>query len=495
MVQGADVDSLQTTAERCERAKEEIPVKNKQMRSQRIMKNLSVVLLQTVWVIAMASFFLGGAVTAVAEVLNLEAAVQAAQDNDPWLVENRHGQSALEARSIAAGSLPDPTVSLGLLNFPVDTFDIDQEPMTQIKVEVSQAIPRGDSLKLKREQLQTASREYPQQRRDRRARTVVTVGRLWLDAYKVQESITLIENDRPLFEQLVDVAEASYSAALGRTRQQDIVRAQLELTSLDDRLTKLRQMQETILENLFEWTSGYFLEQYQTATPSVSSPVGAGLQLPRKLPDIAMLNKSLYTADRETDPQALYVNFADHPAVLAVEQKIKASELGIELARQSYKPMWGINAGYSYRDDAPSGDRADFLSVGLKFDLPIFPKNRQDKEVLAAVSQAEAVKTTKWSLVRKMIAGFEKNRVQLKRLQERQTLYQVQLLPQMHEQAEASLTAYTNDDGDFAEVVRARIAELNAQIEALEINVEKQKTIIDLNYYFMETAEDIIAGT
>jgi len=44
-------------------------------------------------------------------------------------------------------------------------------------------------------------------------------------------------------------------------------------------------------------------------------------------------------------------------------------------------------------------------------------------------------------------------------------------------------------------VVRARIAELNARIEALEINVEIQKTIIELNYYFMENAEDIIAGT
>ncbi|MGB3225098.1 MAG: TolC family protein [Desulforhopalus sp.] len=469
-------------------------MKNKQRRSQTIMNTMSVVSLQTVWVVAMACFFLGGAVPAVADVLSLEAAVQAAQDNDPWLVENRHNQSALEARSVAAGSLPDPTVSLGLTNLPVDTFDIDQEPMTQINVGVSQIIPRGDSLKLKREQLQTASREYPQQRRDRRARTVVTVSRLWLDAYKMQESIALIENDRPLFEQLIDVAEASYSSALGRTRQQDIVRAQLELTSLDDRLTKLSQMRETILENLSGWVSGYFLDQYQMATSSVSSPTGTDLQLPRKLPNISMLNKPLSTTDQQADPQALYVYFADHPAVLTVEQKIKASELGIELARQSYKPAWKVNAGYGYRDDPPSGDRADFISLGLSFDLPVFTKNRQDKEVLAAVSQAEAVKTTKWSLVRKMIAGFEKNRVQLKRLQERQALYQVQLLPQMHEQAEASLTAYTNDDGDFAEVVRARIAELNARIEALEIDVEIQKTIIELNYYFMENPENIITG-
>ena len=54
----------------------------------------------------------------------------------------------------------------------------------------------------------------------------------------------------------------------------------------------------------------------------------------------------------------------------------------------------------------------------------------------------------------------------------------------MREQAEASLTAYTNDDGDFAEVVRSRIAELNAQIDALNIAVDRQKTISQLNYFF-----------
>jgi hypothetical protein len=53
----------------------------------------------------------------------------------------------------------------------------------------------------------------------------------------------------------------------------------------------------------------------------------------------------------------------------------------------------------------------------------------------------------------------------------------------MNDQAEASLNAYTNDDGDFAEVVRARIAELNANIDYLNINVDRLKTIAALNYF------------
>ena len=103
----------------------------------------------------------------------------------------------------------------------------------------------------------------------------------------------------------------------------------------------------------------------------------------------------------------------------------------------------------------------------MSFDIPIFTANRQDKQVQSAISKTAAVKTEKWLLIRKLIASFETNRAQLLHTNERQKLYQQRLLPQMHDQAEASLTAYTNDDGDFAEVVRSRIAELNATIDAI----------------------------
>lgn len=427
--------------------------------------------------------------------LSLSKAVEAAQKNDPWLVENKYSQQAVESMSVAEGTLPDPTMSLGLANFPTDTLDFNQEPMTQVKLGITQMIPRGDSLAIKRKQLQTMGRQFPFQRRDRRAKTAITVAQLWLDGFRAQESIALIKKDRPLFEQLADVAEASYSSALGRTRQQDIVRAQLELTRLDDRLTRLKQLQETVLENLSGWMQGAFGEKYLPASEVMHAGLPADYSLARELPQVSMLKESLYKAPKKADPQELYTYFSSHPSVKAVEKKIEASDLGVDLARQKYKPKWGVNASYGYRGEAASGDdRADFVSLGVSFDLPFFTKNRQDKEVEAAVSKTKAVKTKKWALIRRMIGDFEKNKAQLRRLDERQHLFHSQLLPQMHEQAEASLTAYTNDDGDFAEVVRARIAELNARIDALAIDVERQKTIIRLNYFFMQEADDVVAG-
>jgi flagellar biosynthesis chaperone FliJ len=438
----------------------------------------------------------GVQVEAAENSLSLLGAVTAAQSNDPWLVRSEHAQQSVEAMSVAAGSLPDPQMAIALANFPTDTFAIDQEPMTQVKVGVTQMFPKGDTLAIKRRQLEIVGSQFPYQRQDRKAKVVVMVGKIWLEAYKAQESIALIMQDRPLFEQLGDIAEASYSSAMGRTRQQDIIRAQLELTRLDDRLTMLRQKKEMAVEQLSEWVSANFRHEYLMDISGTDMRVSwSQLELDRQLPEVPMLQPLIYMQPTEAAPQLLYEYFSIHPAVSAVDTKIKASDSGVDLARQSYKPGWGVNASYSYRADAENGtDRADFVSVGVSFDLPFFTENRQDKQVESALANSQSIKTEKWLLIREMIAGFEKARTQLTRLQERQLLYERELLPQMHEQAEASLTAYTRDDGDFAEVVRSRIAELNATIDALEIRVEKQKAVIDLNYFFMKNADEIIAG-
>ncbi len=103
----------------------------------------------------------------------------------------------------------------------------------------------------------------------------------------------------------------------------------------------------------------------------------------------------------------------------------------------------------------------------------------------ATIATSESLKTDKALLLRSMTTQFQKTYVNLRQQIQRQQLYQQQLLPQTHAQAEASLSAYTSDDGDFAEVMRARIAELNANIDALQIEVDIQKHIAELNYYLV----------
>lgn len=424
---------------------------------------------------------------ATTKVLTFTQAIKAAQKHDPWLQGNRYQQDAVESASIAVDTLPAPKVSLGVANLPINGFDINQEGMTQIKVSVAQMFPRGETLKFTSQQLKLESEVYPYQRLDREAKVAVTVGGAWLDAFRVQQSMVLIEKNRALFEQLTEVATASYSSALGKTRQQDLVRAQLELTRLEERLDQLAQQKSNYDGVLSQWVTELTTEKNTTEETDLFTGLSwHNFTLSQQLPTIDLLNRQLIYAETWLKPQALVAYFFSHPAVVAVNKKVNATKTGIKLAKQKYKPEWGVNASYGYRGDDPMGaSRADLFSVGVTFDLPIFTEDRQDNEVRSAVSKTEAIKTEKLLLLRQLLGAYSSAKGRLLRLKNRQHLYQTKLLPQTHEQAEAALTAYTNDDGDFSEVVRARIAVLNAEIDNLTLNVEEQKVHLELNYLFI----------
>lgn len=398
--------------------------------------------------------------------LTVDEAVQFAVAADPWLDASAQRESALNSEAVYAGTLPDPMVSLTAANFPVDTFDIGQEAMTQLMIGVTQKFPRGHSRSLASRHKRQLAGQEPVLREDRQARVRSMVTQLWLDAYSAQESIRLIEQDRSLFEDLVDATRVSYSTALGGARQHDVIRAQLELTRLDDRLTRLHQDQEAARHRLSEWIGG------RAVIPLAGEAITQA--------SVAPMSLQLAGSD---NAQMLYGRIAGHPALRALDERIAAMQTGVELARQKYKPEWGLNARYGYRDEDPAGrDRSDLLSVGLTFDLPLFTSKRQDQALGAARSRAEELRTQKLLMARKMTAELDTALSEYRRLDQRAGLFAEQLLPQMSEQAEAALSAYNNDVGDFAEAVRARIAELNARIEALEIDVEKQRRIARIDY-------------
>jgi len=400
------------------------------------------------------------------QALTMENAIALAVARDPWMTGSEHRQQALTDEAVASGSLPDPILSLTAGNFPVDTFDINQEPMTQVGVGISQMFPRGDSLELGRQQKQQLSAREPLLRVDRRAKVGAVVADLWLQAYRAQESISLIENNRALFGYLADAARSSYSTALGRARQQDLIRAQLELTRLKDRLTEFNLQREAAQRQLSEWVGAE-----------------AALPLARRLPDNPAAIPMQTLGAALTDEQRAYELLRGHPALLAFDKRIEARSTAVDLARQQYKPEWGVTAQYGYRDDDTAGrDRADLMTLGVSVDLPLFTDNRQDRTYSAAVARAEALKTDKQLLARQMVARLQSDISRLQLLNERNQLYRQELLPQMAEQAGAALTAYNNDDGDFAEAVRARIAELDAQLEALSLAVERQKVVARIKY-------------
>lgn len=436
----------------------------------------------------MLAIALSGPSYAAEQSLSFIQAIKMAQKNDPWLDGSHHKQKSIEALSFAANTQPDPSVSVTFASLPTDGFNVDQENMTQFKVGVSQLFGRGDSLKIRSKQLQLQSEEQPFKRKDRENKVAVTVGSLWLDLYRVEQSIGLIEASRSLFEQLSQLAELSYSSNLGGTRQVDIVRAQLELTQLDDRLNQLKLEEKRYQGMLEQWLSHYLTVESLSEDLYTSNHRLTRLTS-RELPQLVFHRKDVINDENSLKPGQLALVFSSHPAVKAVDKNIDATRIGVDLAEQKYQPQWGVNASYGYRADDPLGNsRADLFSIGVVFDLPLFTGNRQDKEVSSAIANTEVIKTEKLLLIRQLISAFTSAKGQYFRLKERQILYTERLLPQIHEQVEASLTAYTNNEGEFSEVVRGRIAELNAHIEFLTMNTKEQKIILEMNYLLVDNA-------
>ncbi len=390
--------------------------------------------------------------------LSLAQAISIAQANDPWLHGSQLRESALAAEAISASTLPDPVLNLGAANLPADSFDFRQEGMTHASIGISQRLPRGNSRAFIAEQKRQLGQQQPLLRADRKSKVAATVSQLWLEGYRAEQSISLIADNRRLFQQLLALSRNNYGAGLAHAGQQNIIAAELALSRLDDRVLMLKQQRDSARDQLSEWLGTTQIIEF------------GGDIFPK--PSTRNISGSRATT-------ALQV----HPAILAIEQTIAAAQSDVALRQEQYKAEWAINANYAYRAEDPlDNDRADLFSVGLSVDLPLFTAKRQDQNLIAAQARAEANRTDKALLLRKMMANLKAQLSQLQRIDERLTLYKSRLLREAGEQVIASLNAYQNDKGDFKEVIQARIYALNAEIDALNLRVDRRKIIATIDY-------------
>ncbi|UAA38630.1 TolC family protein [Paraneptunicella aestuarii] len=426
-------------------------------------------------------------------VLHLQDAINMAKDNDPWLQSSRYKEQALQANSRSEQALPNPKLTFRLQNLPTDSFDFSQEAMTQAQLGFSQAFPRGDTLELKQKQWQQLSEQQPVLRDDRTQQVTMEVTHRWLDALLAERSIQIIQQDANLFKHLESIAQSSYRSAIGNVRQQDLVRAQLELTRLDERLFKLQEHRDVKLAELALWLmpEGDNVSHFSS------------FSLPEQLPELNLTDAAQRVFSemdvRPHDYEFIAQTLLAHPKVASVEKVIHAQKTGIQIAQQSRKPQWSMNATYGYRDEDKLGhERADLLSVGVTVDMPLWDDTRPEQQIQAAIFNAEQIETEKRLLVRTLASSALQHIKNLKNQERQLSLYENQLLAQLHQQSEAALAAYTNDDGDFAEAVRAQIDELNARLEVLTLKTKRLKSIASLNYYFsgdQQTDSDALNGS
>ncbi len=381
--------------------------------------------------------------------LTLEEAERLALAAEPGQRALLSRADALREQSVAAGQLPDPKVRLGIANFPIQSGGFTTEGMTQAQIGVRQVFPPGRTRSVRTRQFEFLAAELSENA-DGRARDVRTAVRhAWLETYYWDGAETIVRDSRALFSDMVTVTRSLY--AVGRKDQQDVLRADLELSRLDDRLIGVTKQLARARAALSEWVGD-----------SAVRPMAPSLPAWEEVPELALLEQQLQT----------------HPALTAADARIEAREAGVQLARERYKPGWVLDVGYSYRDGSlPNGkSRPDFVSAMVTFDLPLFRANRQDRELAGALSERSAADESRDQLRRRLLSQLESEYARWQELSRRIDLYERLIIGQAHARAQAALAAYQSEASDFNDVMRGYIDELDTRLAYLRLRVERAQS-------------------
>jgi len=408
------------------------------------------------WIVPALMGLIASAAHAADAPLTLAEAERLALGAEPGIQAAESRAAANRERSVSAGELPDPQVRLGMLNLPTDTFAFSQEPMTQAQLGVRQMFPPRGARQAGSRQYQALARGMDENADARRRQVVLEVRRAWLDVRLQESSLATVQGDRDLFSDLVDVSRALY--AQGRNNQQDVIRAELELSRLVDRELQLKERVRVARAELARWL-GADLED---------RPIAEGWP----------------GWDAEPPLDALEAGLLEHPALLAMRERIQAGEAAVDRARAEYRPGWSLDASYGIRNgtDTLGMSRPDFFSVMVSLDVPLFTGNRQDRDVAAAVSDASALESDWRDALRGMKRDLESARASWEQLDERIGLYRTRVIPQAENQADAALLAYRNDTGDFADVMRAHITVLDSHLELLHLRTDRARAWAQIEY-------------
>lgn len=381
--------------------------------------------------------------------LTLKEAEALALDAEPGQAAFQAASAAYSEKAVAAGQLPDPTLRVGLANFPLESGGFTTEGMTQGQLGIRQAFPPGETRTHSARQFRFLSAEMRESAEGRRRQVLTAVRKAWLNAWYWDRAYSIVSDSRPYFQDLLTVARSLYS--VGEKDRQDVLRAELELTRLEERLIGIEQECKRAQAELSQWVGDESRRPIARQLPSWAD-----------IPDLPNLKERL----------------SAHPELQAAGERINAHEAGVLLAKERYKPGWTIDLGYGYRNGfLPDGrPRSDFVSLSVTVDLPVFRANRQDRRYAAALSERLAAIESREQLFRRLQSQLERETESWRELDRRLELFDNRILVLADDQARAALDAYRSDVGDFADVMRSVVDRLNAQLDAVRLQADQAQS-------------------
>lgn len=397
---------------------------------------------------------LGSAAFAADFPLTLQEATRLSVERSRLVVAKDFAVQASQDMAVAAARLPDPVLSAGIENVPIDgpnQFSTTRESMTMRRIGVMQELTRPDKRRLRAERYE---REAEQSAAEKAA-VIAAIEReaalAWLERSYAESMAATVAEQAAQAAQEIEAAQAAYRG--GRGTQADVVNAQSAQAAIADRASEIRRR-----------------------------IANAGINLARRVGDAAqrpLANPPALDAIA-LDPAALPALLAQHPDIAVLSMREAISETQARLAQANRKPDWTVELAYKQRGDAYS----NMLSVGVSVPLQWDRKNRQDRELSARLAEVEQAKAERDDALLDRVAEVTALINDWHISRERYARYQRELVPLAQSLTQAQLAAYRGGKAALGEVLAARSAELAVRLEALSLAAGSAQLWARLNYLF-----------
>ena len=376
--------------------------------------------------------------------VQLDALVAELDVKNPSIAAARTAARAANFRPSQARSLPDPRISARLSSQTDQVGMVDNAGMVSFQnekmympmIEASQMIPVGKLEPMGRME-EAMARKMAEEAENVRVNYIRSLKTAYAELYLVDASTAVLDRTRTILNLLVSSTEAMYR--VGEAKQADVLRAQLEVSMLRDRLLMLGGRRRAAVEEI-----NALLVR---AAGSTLDPV-----------------ESLMTYDLApaTGPD-------QGPMVRVAQAELAAADARVEVARSMFIPdielMGGIGVE-SPRRPSLSGDPIWQIGVGVT--VPIWAGTKQSQGLREAETNRESARHSVEGERARARSAWESSLAMARTSRAQVLLYEKTLIPQARLAVDASLSNWRVGSVDFMTVVTNVTTQLGYEIGAIE---------------------------
>jgi len=361
--------------------------------------------------------------------LGLAGLVQELESANPEIKAARQRWEAAKAIVPQVQALPDPKLQLGYQRMPMT------DPLQGAMYGFGQEIPFPGKLKLKGEVAQSDVDRLEQEYQATRLRLVASLKEAYYTLHFVHKSIEIVGSNKTLLMQFEKTAKTRYS--VGQAAQQDVFRAQVEISRVLDRLAVLDQQKESLHAGI---------------NRLLNRPPAGPLGTPEEI-HTTILTVPLHELNQRAEQFS--------PALLASAKSIDRSEHSVSLAKRQYLPDFDVTA-LGLRNDRIN-DNGYQVMLGIK--IPLFYESKQKQGVREALASLEGARedftATRQDLLFQVKDGF----VQAQRAERLITILRDAIIPQATLALQAAQTGYAVGKVDFLTLLNSLLTLQDSQLE------------------------------